>query len=312
MDLVEVEYNVTAPFCLFSAIICAIAIITSYIFPQQRKFPNVVLVWTCIIDFVFAVYISMLLLPGPVRTYFANQIPYKSAYCTLSMYTLWAIQEAASMLSLLLACMLYLRIVKQLSMRETRTYYYGFIIAFWIPTISLPMFSILEKMPRAGVGYCDTRSKLGVGFRAGSWLFSLFIQVILLTRVFMVVQKMTRDAKRSSSRPSMSKAKLWLYLGCIGAQVHRVIVWFPTILVELIPLWNGVPGPGLIMAATITPCLLFLNGLIVLAGNKPLKRVILNFCAKLCQWNSGNKNSMKSVFVRLPSLRSMNPGRGVA
>ena len=38
--------NVTAPLGLFSAIVCGFATITSYMYPQQRKFPNVVLVWT--------------------------------------------------------------------------------------------------------------------------------------------------------------------------------------------------------------------------------------------------------------------------
>jgi hypothetical protein len=37
---------VSGPVSLFSAFICGIAVITSYIYPQQRKFPNVVLLWT--------------------------------------------------------------------------------------------------------------------------------------------------------------------------------------------------------------------------------------------------------------------------
>jgi hypothetical protein len=109
MDILEVEYKITAHMCLFSAIICGIAIITSYIFPQQRKFPNVVLVWTwyvlpilkyfrfniqyfilkvfcfSISDFISALYFAMELLPGPVREYFAERIPQKPSFCVFSV-----------------------------------------------------------------------------------------------------------------------------------------------------------------------------------------------------------------------------------
>jgi hypothetical protein len=34
------------PLCLVTAFICGIAVVSCYIFPKQRKFPNVVLVWT--------------------------------------------------------------------------------------------------------------------------------------------------------------------------------------------------------------------------------------------------------------------------
>lgn len=34
------------PTSLFSAIVCGIAVISNYWFPKQRKFPNIVLVWT--------------------------------------------------------------------------------------------------------------------------------------------------------------------------------------------------------------------------------------------------------------------------
>jgi hypothetical protein len=45
-DTYNLYSNVTGPLSIFSAIICGIATITSYVYPAQRKFPNVVLVWT--------------------------------------------------------------------------------------------------------------------------------------------------------------------------------------------------------------------------------------------------------------------------
>ena len=46
----------SGPFGLFSAIICGLAIITSYIYPSLRKFPNVVLVWTWYVQFTYFYY----------------------------------------------------------------------------------------------------------------------------------------------------------------------------------------------------------------------------------------------------------------
>lgn len=36
---------------VISTVICGIAIITSYIFPLQRRFPGIVLVWTWYVEY---------------------------------------------------------------------------------------------------------------------------------------------------------------------------------------------------------------------------------------------------------------------
>eukprot|EP00026_Physarum_polycephalum_P012959 Phypoly_transcript_13312.p1 GENE.Phypoly_transcript_13312~~Phypoly_transcript_13312.p1 ORF type:complete len:312 (-),score=8.39 Phypoly_transcript_13312:28-963(-) len=306
MTLIQVEYQITGPMCCFSAVICGFAIITSYIFPQQRKFPNVVLIWACISDFVFALYIAMELLPGPVRYYFAERIPQNHKFCTFSMYSLWAMQESASMLSFLLAVTLYVSIVKKIDLEENRLYYYVFIVAFWIPTTLLPFFSFMEgPVRRAGVGFCDTTSKVGVGVRAGSWFILLSIQVVMLVQVFRVVYNVSNSVKTNSSKcGTMSNALFWLSMRCIGAQVHQIIVWFPTVLIEAIPLWNGVPSPSLIMLSGITPCCLFINGFIVLAGNKPLRTYINTHCCRFAFKMRPNSEFPFASFAKRGSINS--------
>eukprot|EP00026_Physarum_polycephalum_P010069 Phypoly_transcript_10217.p1 GENE.Phypoly_transcript_10217~~Phypoly_transcript_10217.p1 ORF type:complete len:254 (+),score=13.40 Phypoly_transcript_10217:35-796(+) len=244
-DVMEVEFAITGPMCVFSAVICGTAIITSYIFPQQRKFPNVVLVWSCIADFVYAMYAAMEVLPGPVKYYFAERIPQNSNLCTVSMYSLWAMQESASMLSFLLAVTLYASIVKKIDLEENKLYYYAYLVVFWIPTTILPIYSFVEEHHRAGIGFCDPTSKLGVGLRASSWFILLSIQVVLLAQVFNVVSKVSSAVKHTSSN-TVSNPIFWLTVRCIGAQIHQIVVWLPGMLCELITLWNGMPWPWLV------------------------------------------------------------------
>jgi len=271
-DLQKVTNHVTAPLSLFSAIICGSAVIASYIFPQQRKFPNVVLVWTCIADFVAALYIAMMLLPGPFRDNYIYEIPNNSTFCTLSIYTLWAIQLSASMLGLLLAYTLYATIVKKIDLEESSMYYYGYIAVFWIPTILLPCVYLFAAGHRFTLSICDTTSKIGIGFRVGSWFILLCIQVFLLIKVFRVVKKVTGAVQHNSSNVSnMSNALFWLTMRCLGAQFNQVVTWFPQVIIELIGLWDGQASQSLLIFSAITPCFLFTNGFIVLAGNKPLK-----------------------------------------
>eukprot|EP00026_Physarum_polycephalum_P015114 Phypoly_transcript_15727.p2 GENE.Phypoly_transcript_15727~~Phypoly_transcript_15727.p2 ORF type:complete len:119 (+),score=6.58 Phypoly_transcript_15727:92-448(+) len=118
MDFLKFYSAVTGPLSLFSAIICGIAVITSYIFPQQRKFPNIVLVWTCVGDFVFASCVSVMLLPGPISDLFISQLALHPQLCTLSLYSLWVMQQSASMLGLLLAFTLYVSLVKNIDITE--------------------------------------------------------------------------------------------------------------------------------------------------------------------------------------------------
>eukprot|EP00026_Physarum_polycephalum_P012218 Phypoly_transcript_12503.p1 GENE.Phypoly_transcript_12503~~Phypoly_transcript_12503.p1 ORF type:complete len:328 (+),score=11.67 Phypoly_transcript_12503:70-984(+) len=295
MDLLTLELNVTAPFCLFSTIICGVAIITSYVFPQQRKFPNVVLVWACISDFIMAMFVATQLLPGPISSYFAFQIPRNPFFCVLSMYILWALQQSTSMLNLLLAFTLYASIVKKIDLEENKLYYYGYIATLWIPTLLIPVVCIFKTEHRLGAGYCDTASRITVGIRAGWWLLCLCVQVFLLTKVFRVIYKITYAVQSNCSNASnMSNAFVWLSVRCIGAQFNNFAAWTPFMLVACINLLNGEPWPILMKVSALTPCFLFVNGFIVIAGNKPLKTFVASLLAR--------KQAGKPERIRVPSF----------
>ena len=46
MEASKVYSHVLGPTSVVASIICGLAVISNYCFPKQRKFPNVVLVWT--------------------------------------------------------------------------------------------------------------------------------------------------------------------------------------------------------------------------------------------------------------------------
>eukprot|EP00026_Physarum_polycephalum_P012500 Phypoly_transcript_12818.p1 GENE.Phypoly_transcript_12818~~Phypoly_transcript_12818.p1 ORF type:complete len:254 (+),score=14.61 Phypoly_transcript_12818:127-888(+) len=225
-----------------------------------------------------AMFVATQLLPGPISSYFAFQVPRNPFFCVLSMYILWALQQSTSMLNLLLAFTLYATIVKKIDLEESKWYYYGYIATIWIPTLLIPVACIFKTEHRLGAGYCDTSSRTTVALRAGWWLLCLCIQLVLLVKVFRVIYKITYAVQNSSSNAAnMSNALFWLSVRCVGAQVNNFASWTPFMLVALINLVEGEPWPSLLMVAALTPCFLFVNGFIVLAGNQPLKKYVFSF-----------------------------------
>lgn len=55
MDEKELNFyfsHITGPLALFGCVICGTAVISYYIFPKQRKFPNTVLVWSRYLNYL--------------------------------------------------------------------------------------------------------------------------------------------------------------------------------------------------------------------------------------------------------------------
>eukprot|EP00026_Physarum_polycephalum_P012809 Phypoly_transcript_13143.p1 GENE.Phypoly_transcript_13143~~Phypoly_transcript_13143.p1 ORF type:complete len:311 (+),score=15.54 Phypoly_transcript_13143:150-1082(+) len=296
--------EVAAPFSLVSAFVCGIAVITSYAVPQQRKFPNVVLVWTCIGDFAFALYVAMIWLPGPLRYYLVDQLPVRDNLCTLSLYILLVMEESASMLGLLLAFTLYFSVVKSVDISQSNLYYYGYIAIYWIPTICLPLLCFIEPVHVVETGFCELRSKLGTILRILNWFIPLLIQIVLVLKVFHVVQTVTNAVQKDSYNKASSRTFLWLFVRCIGAMANQMIVWLPTTIKEIFAMEQNYPK-SLVLICAATPIFLSLNGIIVLAGNKPLRIFLSSFFSK-CWYKKAkaSKNGTKLMQVTIFSSSS--------
>eukprot|EP00026_Physarum_polycephalum_P013680 Phypoly_transcript_14106.p1 GENE.Phypoly_transcript_14106~~Phypoly_transcript_14106.p1 ORF type:complete len:318 (+),score=17.87 Phypoly_transcript_14106:40-954(+) len=297
----------TGSVSLFSAFICGFAVTTSYIFPQQRKFPNVVLLWTCINDFVLAIYMAILCLPTPVRDMFVAQIEFDPVLCTFSLYSFWLLQESASMLSLLLICTLYITIVKHVNLEENKAYYCAYLAIFWIPTILLPCFCLIEAVHMVRTGACIFSSKVGTVIRAANWFILFLIQLILIIKVFKVVNSITHaiESHATNGINKAAKVRFWLRVRCFGGMVNQVVIWTPATITQLMSAWNKSVGDDLVIFSVIAPVFLSINGFIVLAGNKPLRTALS------CIFPGSPKGQNPREMIRVSSFYQPNEINGV-
>eukprot|EP00026_Physarum_polycephalum_P004331 Phypoly_transcript_04349.p1 GENE.Phypoly_transcript_04349~~Phypoly_transcript_04349.p1 ORF type:complete len:336 (+),score=29.77 Phypoly_transcript_04349:1171-2178(+) len=263
----------SGPLGLISVIFCGLAVITSYIYPQQRRFPNIVLVWTCIGDLALGLYVSMKWLPGPVRTHFTDKATLHPSLCYFSTYLQWTMLEAASMLSLLLAYTLYLTIVKGIDLHELRSkYYYPYLAVVWIPTICIPFMVFAERNSKIDAGLCKVISPLVVLFRTLNLLIPLAVQLVLMVLVLKVVIEVSLAVKNNLGNISSTRAILWLSCArFFGAQLNEFTVWLPIMYWDILNM-KGIPASnGLIIFSAISPGFMAFNGIIVMAGNKQLR-----------------------------------------
>eukprot|EP00026_Physarum_polycephalum_P012040 Phypoly_transcript_12306.p1 GENE.Phypoly_transcript_12306~~Phypoly_transcript_12306.p1 ORF type:complete len:319 (+),score=20.96 Phypoly_transcript_12306:65-958(+) len=272
------------PLSLFSTIVCGIATITSYIYAQQRKFPNVVLVWTCLNDFFSCLYVTMNWIPGPVKDNVTLKVV-EPRLCTLFLYSGSAMELSASMLSLLLAHTMYATIVKRIDLHEMRqAYYYKYLIIFWIPTVAIPLVCLTEVSHIPTNGYCLPSTKTVTGVKLITWFVPFVIQVVFMVPVFNAVFSISQAVRPSiAGRPS-NKAILWLCARFVGAQCNQILVWFPATVWQLYSIFDKeIP-----YAVSVTIAFSFgfpaLNGFIVIAGNAPLWNSIFGFFTSIHSW----------------------------
>eukprot|EP00026_Physarum_polycephalum_P010354 Phypoly_transcript_10515.p1 GENE.Phypoly_transcript_10515~~Phypoly_transcript_10515.p1 ORF type:complete len:314 (+),score=-5.53 Phypoly_transcript_10515:26-943(+) len=275
--------NVLGPLSLASTIICGLATVTSYIYPQQRKFPNVVLVWTCLNDFFTSLITTMNWIPGPVKNNLTLNVV-DPDLCTFIVYTDWAMELSASMLNLLLSYTLYATIVKQIDLHAMRkVYYYRYLAIFWVPTMGIPLICLFEFTHAIGDGYCSPRTKVVTSIKLVTWLLPFCVQVVLMTVVFKEVYTVTRAVRNNLGRSS-NTGFLWLCARSLGAQCNQVAIWLPSTIWQFYFIF-GKPAPNALnYIIAISFGFPALNGCIVLAGNTPLWDSIFSAYTGLHSW----------------------------
>eukprot|EP00026_Physarum_polycephalum_P012231 Phypoly_transcript_12518.p1 GENE.Phypoly_transcript_12518~~Phypoly_transcript_12518.p1 ORF type:complete len:260 (+),score=12.46 Phypoly_transcript_12518:152-931(+) len=226
-------------------------------------------------------------LPGPVKVHLTETFV-EPALCSFLVYFDWAEQQSASMLNLLLAYTLFATIVRRIDLHETRDmYYYKFLAIFWLPTLLIPLLSLLETTHVEGTGFCAPKSLIVITLKQLSWFIPFAVQIILIVPVFKVVYEVTRSVRNSvSERSHQNGGRLWLCARFIGAQCNQVAIWFPGNVWQIMVL-RGV-SPSWALTVFIASSWIFpsLNGFIVLAGNTPLKHSMRHFGSRFCTFCS--------------------------
>eukprot|EP00026_Physarum_polycephalum_P011617 Phypoly_transcript_11853.p1 GENE.Phypoly_transcript_11853~~Phypoly_transcript_11853.p1 ORF type:complete len:307 (+),score=3.92 Phypoly_transcript_11853:216-1136(+) len=278
--------DVLGPLGLLSTIVCGFAAITSYIYPQQRRFPNVVLLWTCLNDFVASLITAMNWIPGPVK----DNLTLKAVdphVCTFITYNSWAMELSASMLNVLLSYTLYATIVKRIDLYEMRdVYYYKYLAIFWIPTLTIPLVSLIEITHSSSNGYCYPRTKGVSGVKLFAWFAPLIIEVFLMFQVFKVVFSVSHAVRHSVPSRNYNLGIVWLCVRFVGAQCNQILVWLPSTVWQLYTIFDGTPTYAVNFAIAISFGFPAVNGFIVLAGNTPLWNSIFKFYASIHSWST--------------------------
>eukprot|EP00026_Physarum_polycephalum_P012344 Phypoly_transcript_12641.p1 GENE.Phypoly_transcript_12641~~Phypoly_transcript_12641.p1 ORF type:complete len:311 (+),score=6.23 Phypoly_transcript_12641:127-1059(+) len=272
VDPEEAYKHISVPICLFSATISAAAIVTSYIYPKQRRFPQVVLIWTSICDFLFALFIVVKWSAGPLNEYLTRPKIHTGA-CTAAIYAEWAMQEGTSILSLLLAYTLYITIVKQYDLHQLRTYYYyRYLLVFWIPTLAIPIVCIFVSPFRPVPGVCRMKSTFGLLFKCVNWIIPIIIQTVVMAKVLKVVCTVTRAVKSHTnvSQPLCAKPVLWICIRYFGTQCAQFFFWLPITLWDLVVLGVIPRSDGLVIFSAFSPGLLAINGILIMINNAAL------------------------------------------
>jgi len=222
-------------------------------------------------DFLSSLLVAVLWVPGPVKDNTTNK-EMTPTMCTFTLYLQWGLQVSASMLTLLLACTLYATIVARIDLQEKKTIYAWYLAIFWLPTIFIPLFILLELSHTENVGYCSVRTHTVTIIRLFSWFLPFILQVIVSIPVFKVVYSITQSVHSNvANRTGRNIGILWLCARFIGAQCNQIPIWFPSTIWQFMVMNGRVPGRALntlIAMAWVFPSL---NGFIVLAGNKPLR-----------------------------------------
>ena len=121
MEASKVYSHVLGPTSVVASIICGLAVISNYCFPKQRKFPNVVLVWTwyappsmlsqldsfsliiiltnrilifypvyfSVVDLVLSIYMAVWWIDGPMKRILTDTVEPSSftCRCTVSSFS---------------------------------------------------------------------------------------------------------------------------------------------------------------------------------------------------------------------------------
>jgi len=267
---------------VLSSVTCGIAVVATYIFPEQRKFPNVVLVWPCVGDFVISVIGALLWLPGPINSSFTTKILPQSSLCRVYIYIMSALETNASILGIIFAYTLYVTTVKNMEFKSLllQIYYRRYIFIIWVCTLVAPLITLVDLVaPTTGIGYCAIANVTGVLLRIvpSSGMFT--IQLVFMCHVF----KNVHMIKRKCSNPAqfekpkfLTKGVVWLYLRYVGVLCNQFILRVSLLLVDI----ANQDRPDMLRQSlnffAFAIAFLSINGLVVFLGNKSLRKIVIH------------------------------------
>jgi len=246
-EVYEYDSTVTPPLSLVAAIVCGTAVVLSYAFPKQRKFPNVVLVWCCLGDFFTALFICLKWVPGPLKQIFTANI--SPAICFISVYWELVLEVSSCVVCALTAYTLFAAIVQNTHLEKLRKNYYwflGFVLgtSFLLPLIPFTDFDNLTK------------------------------KIAFILPVLRYVYVITASIKTlTPDRSVVNRARVWLGLRLLGGLCNQLTFWFCILLYESKVFLGMQISESHVIFMGIVPICLSLNGFIVLFGNRSLRNL---------------------------------------
>jgi len=310
-------------------ILCLLAVITSVIYPKQRRFPACMCAILCAVDgvqwtkewFKYSNY-------GPLSESLVWQ-PSKSVCALLYMWNVWS--EAATFIcTTSLALIIYLAVVKKIdvSYGVDKRYFWGFWITFMLYTT---IFTVVSALYIDTFGYtfnsfsCSPNTTIPGTVGAVQTGVAVIIEVALIGAAIRYAKEVFRSVRNTAEKRSSNTTKI-----CIKFAVIIVLQTLPRLynasyyLLLAAAKANG-DSPTQIRekqkaaaGAVIVPAVCFwVNAVYVMASNKHLKasvrkrfssvvESISSFSGKLSHSNTtqplSTSASSESISVEMPTI----------
>eukprot|EP00026_Physarum_polycephalum_P014472 Phypoly_transcript_14989.p1 GENE.Phypoly_transcript_14989~~Phypoly_transcript_14989.p1 ORF type:complete len:296 (+),score=-2.71 Phypoly_transcript_14989:48-890(+) len=256
------------------------ALIASYSSPKHRKFPNIILVWICIADLMYALFLAIRWVPGPVTEAFDKAVP-GSPLCTFMLYILVFIDFHSSLVSILISYTLYASIVNHVSYDLANHYHKWYMLLIWVLSASYPFVNFIHVSNADRKGLCSNNLIQTTAFRIVPWVVMFCIQLWFAVPVLKYVTMIKATVKNYTASNSTRRGQVWLYLRFMGIIVVRFIfklifaIYYSCLAFGLVmPVW-------FMRLTAFAPLLLSVNAFVVLAGNSLLYHTFLQLCAKI-------------------------------
>jgi hypothetical protein len=231
-------------------------LITSYASPKYRKFPSVVLVWTCAADLMLAVYSAMQWMQGPLRIPFALAVP-GSSVCIFKIYVEMFLELQCGVVCILVSYTLYATIVQNVDFNFFTCYYYWFVAGRWGFPLLFPLLSLVGLNSPTVTGYCCLNTTQIIMLRVVPWAVMSTIQlwfIVELLRHVCIIQSAIQ-----SFTTNHSTGQAWLLVRLITFE-EVIFYHFGSICVKEV--------------FAILPVLLSINSFVILFANTDLREFI--------------------------------------
>jgi len=136
----------TAPISVIVTCLSAVAVVTSYAFPEQRRFPTVMLAWSCVCDFFVGIYMCFRWVPGYMSTGIQNDAQNGNAICRTVILVETFFMYTSAMICFLLTFTLYASIVRGVKIASSTQHHTWYLVSIWVVSLVCALVTLFDAL----------------------------------------------------------------------------------------------------------------------------------------------------------------------